>query len=482
MRPRLVLALITGWASAVVAQSGEDTLLIARVEHGLRSPVTVDGRPAVHFTLLDRMAALRVPGVSIAVLDSGRIVWARGYGVRDAGGTDPVTSETLFQAASISKPVATIGMLRLVDRGLLDLDRDINGYLQSWQVPENRFTRPGIVTLRRLVSHSAGLTIHGFPGYPVGADLPTLPQILSGLRPANTGPVVVDTLPGTVWRYSGGGITVMQLAMTEVTGLPFDRLMRELVLDPFGMSGSSYSQPLEPARAVRAASGHRRDGSVIPGKWHVYPEQAAAGLWTTPSDLARVALTVWRLDRGESDLLSPDLTRQMLSIQNAPSGLGFMLEQDGDDLRFHHGGSNNGFRATFVASRHRGQGAVIMTNGDQGEQLAAELLQAVALEYRWPWLGPRVVRPARLRRTLLEGTAGRYRVMGTSDVVADITLADGRLYFEVAGTVDRTELVPLDDQRFVALDLGWEVTVERQGKNGRGTAIIVMGTRAIRIE
>ena len=204
-------------------------------------------------------------------------------GVTEAGTTTPVTVKTLFQAGSISKPVAATGTLYLVQHGALSLNQDVNHALKTWKVPENEFTASQKVTLRRILSHSAGLTVHGFPGYAVGEPLPTLVQIFNGEKPANTAPIRVDFVPGSKSRYSGGGVTIEQQLIVDVTGKPFPVFMHDTVLAPMGMNESTYQQPLPPTLAVLAASGTRADGKTIPGKWHVYPEMAAAGPGQPPA-------------------------------------------------------------------------------------------------------------------------------------------------------------------------------------------------------
>ena len=263
---------------------------ISRIENGLLSPVVVAGRPIPLMTLAARMAELKVPGVSIAVIYNGAIEWAKGYGAAEAGTQTPVTPRTLFQAASVSKPVAALAALRLVEQGRLVLDEDVNAKLKSWKVPENEFTKAEKVTLRRLLSHTAGLTVHGFGGYPADVPVPSLAQVLDGEKPANSAAIRVDIVPGTVWRYSGGGYTVMQQLLIDVTGRAFPDILAELVLKPVGMTDSTYEQPLPEARRGGAAAGHTSDGKLLPGRCHTYPEMAAAGLWTTPTDLARFLL------------------------------------------------------------------------------------------------------------------------------------------------------------------------------------------------
>ena len=338
------------------------------------------------------MQLYKVPGVSVAVIDNFKIAWAKGYGVTEAGGNTPVTAHTLFQAASISKPVSATGSLWLVEHGKLSLDENVNLKLKSWQVPDNEFTKDQKVTLRRLVSHSAGLTVHGFPGYEVGGPIPTLGQILNGEPPANTAPVRVNAVPGTKYNYSGGGITIEQLLITDVTGKPFPQFMRETVLDKIGMTDSTYEQPLPAARAVMAATATHSDGLSVPGKWHIYPEMAAAGLWTTPTDLAKFAIEVALSKQGRANhVLSGDMTREMLKQQIATDageegtwmGLGLFLGDYKNPQEFGHDGSNEGFRSLLVMFADSGEGVAIMVNSDNGVPIENAVLQSVAKEYGW---------------------------------------------------------------------------------------------------
>jgi CubicO group peptidase (beta-lactamase class C family) len=340
------------------------------------------------------MAHYAIPGVALALISDSEIAAEAGYGVREAGGDDPVNSATRFQACSISKPVAVLGMLRLVEQGVLDLDADVNEVLTSWRVPPNASWQPR-VTLRQIASHSAGLTVGGFPGYVRGAALPTLREILTGSAPANTAGIRVDTLPGVEFRYAGGGTTVLQQVLEDVTGRSFAELMRDLVLEPLEMSRSGYMQPLSDELHAEASTAHRADGRPVGGGWHVYPELAAAGLWTTPGDLARFAIAVQRAAAGDPDaILGPALTTAMLTRHSGPAsrlggldsvGLGLFL----GGPWFGHSGGNEGFRCHLIAHRDAGCGLAVMTNGDRGHELVAEILDAVAHEMDWPdWEAP----------------------------------------------------------------------------------------------
>ena len=454
--------LIAGFAAAAsaagAAQSAPDTARISRVINGLRSPVVVAGRPRRLMALRDRMAVYKAPGVSIAVVAGGEIAWARGFGAKEAGTGDSVTAETLFQAASISKPVAATATLRLVAQGRLALDTNVNRYLRSWQVPENRFTTSEKVTLRRILSHSAGLTVHGFPGYAGGAPVATVVQVLNGEAPANTAAVRVDTTPGAIWRYAGGGTTVQQLVLTDRTGESFPALMQRLVLEPVGMTRSTYEQPLPEARWAEAARAHRGSGAMIAGRWHTYPEMAAAGLWTTPTDLAKWSLAIAAAWAGkDSTLLPRALAREMLSEQRGNQGLGPALNGTGKGFRFGHGGANAGFRAQVFHYPELGVGAVVMVNSDNGGELIQEILYAIAAEYAWPDYAQRRIEAIAVDAGALTALAGAYRMERGFGIT--LRMADGALTSQASFEAVPEELVPVAPGAFVGLTRGWRFEV-----------------------
>jgi len=365
---------------------------MSRVLADVRPEPAVPVREESGQSLASRMAHYCTPGASIAVIDDFEVAWARGFGVRHIDSADEVTARTPFQVASISKPIFALAVMRLVERGVLDLDVDVNQYLTSWQVPANGDWRPRI-TLRQLLSHTAGTTVHGFPGYPASAPIPTLLQVLDGAPPANTASVIVDMLPGLAFRYSGGGTTIAQLAVTDVMKRPFPDLMRELILEPVGMGDSTFEQPLPAELAARAATAHFWSGMPVAGGSHVYPEMAAAGLWTTASDLARLAVAFLRALRGEPSPLplKPETVASMLRPQlpdQKPGddfvGLGWFCYGKDDDFWFGHQGGNMGFLSELKLFPARGKGAVAVVNSTPGWPLPREILGAIGREYDWP--------------------------------------------------------------------------------------------------
>lgn len=434
--------------------------------------VLVEGEKG--WSLEERMKRYKVEAVSVAVFGGGRILWteARGAADREAGAA--ATPETLFQAGSISKPVAAAGVLREVERGALRLDADVNEYLKSWKLPEGGAAKGQTVTLERLLSHRAGLTVHGFPGYEAGKPVPTVPQVLDGAAPANTEPVRIAFEPGTKFQYSGGGYTIAQLALTDALSRPFPELLRELVLAPSGMTHSTYEQPLPTAKLSLAAAGYRRDGAPIPGKRNTYPEMAAAGLWTTPEDLARFAIAVQRSLAGEKNaLLSKESARRMTTpIADGPNGLGLFLDSREGTTWFGHDGADEGFQALLVASRDGTCrcGVVVMANSDNGVRLGQEILRGIARESGWKYM-PAPLPVAKLEAAELARLSGRFRVHG--DEALSISVKDGRL-LGAGGFDDPFELVPTSRDVLVRTDRRVRYEIERDPSSGSVTAIHVV--------
>jgi CubicO group peptidase (beta-lactamase class C family) len=384
------------------------------------------------------MAAECIPGASWALIDGGELVWAQGYGVLEAGSPAPVTTDTRFQAASISKPVAALTALSLVGQGKLALDEDIRRHQTTWSLPDNASWQPR-VSLRQLLSHSAGVNVEDFPGYPTRDPVPSLLQILTGEKPANTPALMVDTLPGLQYRYSGGGYTILQQLIEDITGQPFWQAAKERVLDPVGMVHSTFLCPLPVEWQPLAAAGHRADGEPIQGRWHLHPESAAAGLWTTPTDLALFIIHIEQALRGLAEpVISKALLAEMLTPQvRIPEtstgwmGLGLRLSGEKDDTYFGHGGSNEGYRCQMIARRGKGQAAVIMTNANNGWILKEEWMNTIALEYGWSGYAYYPPAEISLAPEILARYAGRYRKKDGSTLV--VSAASTGLVLEIEG-------------------------------------------------
>lgn len=445
---------------SVLDAQGRDRLLEERtaVEQGLLPAVRFAGRPALAWSIEERMTRYKVPGLGIAVIRKGRIAWAAGYGVRRAGTTEAVSALTLFQAASISKPVAATAALRLVQEGRLHLDDDVNRSLGSWKVPRNPHATRVPVTLRALLSHTGGVTVPGFRGYARGEALPTLDQVLDGSPPANSPPVRVDQDPGTGYRYSGGGYQIVQRLIEDVTDAPFEEVVRDLVLLPFGMERSTFALSLPETLASDAAEGHRHDGVPVPGGGYRYPEQAAASLWSTPTDLARFSIGLMRAYRGDAGpVLDPRRAVEMLTKVAGNAGLGPGVHGRGAGLHFDHAGWTQGFRAYLVAYPETGDGVVVMANNDGAHELINEVVRSVARVYDWPDFKPRERGFTALDPSLLHSYAGEY-VVAEHDLTLTVSGASDHLRISTPRGSFYT-FYPTGAREFFALEDGSRLTI-----------------------
>jgi CubicO group peptidase (beta-lactamase class C family) len=329
-----------------------------------------------------RMAHYHIPGLSVACIHNGSVEWTQAFGVARIGG-EPVTPQTLFQASSISMPVTAVAVLRLVEQGKLNLAIDVSQYLRSWKLPTSRFTEQKKVTLRELLSHTAGATVHGFEGYAAGKQVPTLVQVLNGESPANSAPVTIDFTPGSQFRYAGGNYAIIEQILIDVTGEPFPELMQEIVLQPLHMVHSTFQQLIPEKLQPLVATPYDKDGNAIEGGPHTYPEMAVAGLWTTPSDLALFASAIQDALAGKPGaIVSPSTAHEMLQPVLGFYALGFAIAGNGPNRYFSHPGVNAGFVA-FLFAYEKGDGVVLMTNGQNSKALGLEIIHALAKQYGW---------------------------------------------------------------------------------------------------
>ena len=356
---------------------------ISNIENAIAGWVQIEGVKSA-WTLPERMKYYHINGLSIAVIHNYKLEWAKGYGWADSAHQIPVTTQTLFQAASISKSLNAVGVLKLAQENKLNIHDDINTWLKSWHLPANNFTAGKKVTVYNLLNHTAGFNVHGFPGYEKNDPLPTIIQILNGEKPANSEPVQFLAEPGTKVEYSGGGIEISQLIITDITHQPYDAYQWDKVLKPLGMTNSFYTQPPPGNKTALLATAYDRDGKEINGKFHIYPEMAAAGLWTNPTDLSRFIIETQLAYEGRSNkVLSQATTREMLTpFKGSDAGLGVFIDSIGDRLYFKHGGANEGFRCQYFGSLTGGDGVVVMVNSDQ-DIILHDIINGIAQEYNW---------------------------------------------------------------------------------------------------
>ncbi len=363
---------------------------IKSVENNLRQWTKIKGQP--EWTLAERMKYYHVNGISIVVIKDFKIDWAKGYGLADSLSGKQVNTATLFQVGSISKAINGLAVLSLVQDGKLDLDKDINEYLKSWKFPYDSLSNGKKITLANLLSHTAGLSGHGFPGYVLGDTIPSLIEILDGKPPANTKAIRSEFEPSLNYKYSGGGTTISQLIIQDATQQPYHSFMRKTIFDPLGMKTSSYEQPPSAANKKLLATGYLTNGKAVVGNYHIYPEQAAAGLWSNPSELAAYVIEIQQSLIGKSNKI---LAREMATRYVMPfnskyvtpypgeeAALGVFNRKTGNERYFTHDGSDRGFKAKFIGSIKDGYGAVLMINSDSREILE-EVVNAIAFTYNW---------------------------------------------------------------------------------------------------
>jgi CubicO group peptidase (beta-lactamase class C family) len=421
-------------------------VMIKKVESGLTTPIYIEGDAT--WTVDERMEHYGVPGVSLAVINNGKIEWTKSYGFVDKEHTSPVSEKTLFQAASISKPVTAYGALTLVEQKKVVLNEDINTYLKSWQLPESEFTQDKKVTLKNLISHSAGITVHGFLGYSPDLPVPTLVEVLNGTPPANSGASIVDKIPEESFRYSGGGYNIVQQMMIDVEGKTFPEIMNELVLQPLEMNKSTFNQPLTEEQLAFAATGYLPDGSMVKGRRHTYPEMAPAGLWTNAEDLAKFVVNIQAtLKDNSTKALSKDMTIKMLTpFVEEFSGLGIFINKKKDEIYFGHGGWNEGFSSEMMAHKDKGYGVVVMINANQPDFIS-ELIRSVALAYNWDDYVP-IHKRMEIDPSIIAEISGRYQVHNNLPI--EVLEQDKLLVLKNEMTGESVELVKISESTYVS--------------------------------
>jgi CubicO group peptidase (beta-lactamase class C family) len=413
---------------------GDHAARIAHIEQSLPPAVIVRGLKTPDRSLAEAMAEVGVPGLSVAYVRGGRIVWSRQYGVKQAGGA-PVGPETRFQAGSISKSIAAIGAMALVESGAISLDDDVNTKLRSWRLPVEESAAGAPVTLTALLSHTAGTTVRGFPGYRTDEIVPTLLQVLDGMPPSNTKAVRVTTRPGETYSYSGGGYEVVQQLIEDVTETRFQDWIAAKVFAPAGMSHSGYEQRLSQAQIAYHAMAHDGRGSVVEAGPYIYPEQAAAGLWSTPEDLALALIALQRALSGAEGETAKASARRMLMEVKPGRALGFDVGGSAGARWFSKGGDTQGFGA-FMVAFESGDCAVVMANGANGAALAHDVVRGIAVAYAWDAFKPRERTAVTLNIAQTSRLEGHYRYSETGEFI--VKMIDGRLSLSSPGEKPET--------------------------------------------
>jgi CubicO group peptidase (beta-lactamase class C family) len=478
MNTRIAFSLVAVFAAGLAVSCDSRASLtrsrIKAVEKGLVRARFLKGAKPEAFGLRERMAFYQVPAVSIAVVDGFRLEWARAYGMKAAGSSDPATPETLFQAGALGQAPAAAAALRLVEQGRLDLEADVNASLRGWRVPRTGSPGRGPVTLAALLSHSAGFEPVDLAGIPQGSAGPNLDQVLSGTPPAKNAPLRPSAEPGSRDLFSEAGFAALEKLLIDVGGRPFPALMKETVLDPAGMSESTYESPLSEAWRVRAAAGHRGDGRPVEGGWFDYPARAAKGLWATPTDLAVFGAAVMEAAAGKpSSLLGPAAARAMLTPRVGVRSLGFVVEgETRERLLVSLQGRTDGFASMLVMVPDKRQAAVVMANGDNGEPLIDEILRALSAAYGWAYFKPEEKPLYRLDPSVSGSYVGRYRL--GSGAVLEVSAEDPFLVLTSAGRPP-IKLYVDGETVFFSIDPPLRVRFQKDGSGRVDRLVLIQG-------
>ncbi|WP_087022978.1 serine hydrolase domain-containing protein [Thaumasiovibrio subtropicus] len=455
--------------SAISPLSNATGNLIDAIESNLYSPIEIVGDAPS--TLQQRMAHYQVPGLVIAVINDHELAWVKGYGVKEAGKAAPVTEETLFQVASISKAVTSTAVLHLASQDKIDLDKEANDYLTSWKVPDSKHTTHHPVLVRHFINHTSGLSQHGFPGYPIDQPVPNAAQILTGEAPANTEAVHSILPPGISLKYSGGGYTALQQLLIDHFDIPFAALLEQTLLSPLKMENSTFELPLPESKSAQVATGHPQNGLPIEGRYHQFPELAAAGLWTTAPDLAKFIIEIQTaLKGGESHLIDQKTAKTLTSPSIVPyHGMGYFLndyQRDGNGY-FEHSGWNYGYVSRFVAHTQSGQGVIVLTNANQ-PGILSEIVNSVAKAYEWQDFSIAQRTPKTITEDEITLAIGTYRHENGYEMSI---FREGKRLFIQFPEQEKKELIKTADYTFIRRDLETPMIISHQD-DGVGLAFV----------
>lgn len=449
---------------------------IVEVENGLLPAIAIQGHPLSKTRLDQQMKHYGVPAVSIAVINEGQIEWAKSYGVLEANTNRVADVSSLFQAGSVSKPIAAFGALSLVHNNTLDLNEDVNRRLTSWKVLENAHTALQKVTLKHLLSHTSGFNVIGFDGYRHNEKVPSLIEMLNGLSPANNPPMKVEFKPGERMSYSGGGYTVMQQLIEDLTGVPFAEFMDSTVFKPLEMSRSIMSYPLPSYLTDDVAFAHPANGLPMEGGYKTYPESAAAGLWSTPIDISKWLLHIQNSLSGQCQdpIVNKETLKLMLTPHILPYGLGPVVNGNGENIDFSHKGRTDGFACGFVAFPFLGKGIVIMINSDNGACLIDEIIRGVSEVYQWPSYKTKWKKEIPISEKDLKACPGRYGTEKEPNDIYDVVVTEenGELFIRFGYASIPYKLHKAEENKFFLVETGFEVLFYEE--NGATKTLVVV--------
>jgi CubicO group peptidase (beta-lactamase class C family) len=424
---------------------------IQNVENGLIPPIILlpTGGKITPKNILHKLKEYKVNGASVAVIHNGRLDWSKAYGFTNSKKTHPVTKETLFQSASIGKVITAMSVLLMVQDGLLDLDENVNNKLKRWKLEENKNTEKQKVTLRHLLSHTAGLhDDYGFLGYNPKNNIPTLLQILNNGSSTNAKKsLTVKSVPGKVERYSGGGYLIIQLLIEDVSGISFSDYVQKSILDPLKMSHTTYDYQPDKNMGRLIATGHRSNGKPLrKKKYHIYPEMAAAGPWTTAEDLSKLVISIqMAIKDGSHSIFDQKLINEFITPKINHRGLGINIRGIDKPLAFWHSGQNLGYTGLLYGLIEKGEGAIILLNSDGGEGLLKEFISSVANTYNWPVM--KSYKSIPIPKNLASRLVGKYENSEKTTSLS-IGLKKGKLFVKSSASKEYYQLYRIGENHY----------------------------------
>jgi len=413
-----------------------------QLEEGIREQVKFLGESEDFCSITTRMAEYNIPALSLTVINQGKIEWSDIYRNANFPEEHHLNCSSIFQAASLSKPVTFLAALRMHSAGRIDLDKNIQEYLKDFVIPQGKQTVENPVTFRNIFSHTSGISPGGYQGYARNLPMPSDLDILRGSEGVNTPAIEVLTPPNETLAYSGGGYTLAELALQDIFNDEFSNIMKKWILEPAGMNHSEFTQPLTAQDSILVAKGHSQSGEVIEGGWRNYPEQAAAGLWSNSIDLAKFLIQIYRAYQGDSSIFSQSDIQSIISDERNGSVYGFLLNRSGDDISITHYGGNAGYRTGMTISLTSGNGLVYLINSDNGEPLGNELLLSASQVYNWKHFKQTNVQRKQVEPEILKELSGKYKWNNQIDLVVTFDETNNKvsLYFPNG---DEYKLVPV---------------------------------------
>lgn len=430
-----------------------------QLEAGIRGQVKFLGESDNFSSIADKMSEYKIPALSLAVINEGKIEWADMYQNANFPEEQELDCASIFQAASLSKPVTFLAALRMHSAGEIDLDKNIQNYLKDFEMPQGKQTAENPITFRNIFSHTSGITSGGYEGYAKDLALPSDLDVLKGSEGVNSPAIQVITPPNETLAYSGGAYTVSELALQDIFNEEFPEIMKKWILEPAGMEHSDFTQPLPESKSNQVAKGYTQSGEVLDGGWRNYPEQAAAGLWSNAVDMSKFLIEIYNAYNGKSSLFSQSDIKSMMSHERDGRAYGFIVNRSGDDIAITHYGGNAGYRTGMTISLTNGNGLVYLMNSDNGGALGNELLLSTSQVYNWQHFKQIDARRKEVSSEVLKGLIGEYKWNGQIDlkIIFDEINNQISLYFPNGDEYKLTAIVG-DELDFIHSNTGVKVS------------------------